>query len=57
MIFDVATLIEHVERYMTLESGDLLFTGTPAGVGRLEPGDRLEGYLLGELLFDLSVES
>lgn len=56
MIFDVATLITHVERYMTLESGDLLFTGTPAGVGRLEPGDRLEGYLLGELLFDLSVE-
>jgi len=57
MLFDLATLIEHVERYMTLESGDLLFTGTPAGVGRLEPGDRLEGYLLGELLFDLSVES
>jgi len=57
MIFDVATLIEHVERYMTLESADLLFTGTPAGVGRMEPGDRLEGYLLGELLFDLSVES
>ncbi len=56
MIFDVATLIAHVERYMTLETGDLLFTGTPAGVGPLEPGDRLEGYLLGELLFDLGVE-
>lgn len=57
MIFDVETLITHVERYMTLESDDLLFTGTPAGVGRLEPGDRLEGYLLGELIFDLGVES
>lgn len=56
MIFDVPTLIENVERYMTLETGDLLFTGTPAGVGPLHSGDRLEGYLLGELLFDLKVE-
>ncbi|MEO8591419.1 MAG: fumarylacetoacetate hydrolase family protein [Flavobacteriales bacterium] len=57
MIFDVPTLIAHVERYMALETGDLLFTGTPAGVGRIEAGDRLEGYLLGELLFDLRVEA
>lgn len=56
MIHDVPSLIAHVERYMTLESGDLLFTGTPAGVGRITVGDRLEGYLLGELLFDLQVE-
>lgn len=56
MIFDVPSLIAHVERYMRLETGDLLFTGTPAGVGPLRPGDRLEGYLLGELLFDLAVE-
>lgn len=55
MIFDVATLIAHVERYIALDNGDLLFTGTPAGVGRIEAGDRLEGYLLGELLFDLEV--
>lgn len=57
MIFDVQTLVTHVERYMSLENGDLLFTGTPAGVGRLESGDRLEGFLMGELLFDLGVES
>lgn len=56
MIFDVPTLIANVERYMRLQSGDLLFTGTPAGVGALKAGDRLEGYLLGELLFDLQVE-
>ncbi len=55
MLFDVPSLIAHVERYMTLENGDLLFTGTPAGVGRIEAGDRLEGFLLGELLFDLQV--
>lgn len=55
MIHDVAALIAHVERYMQLETGDLLFTGTPAGVGPISHGDRLEGYLLGELLFDLEV--
>lgn len=56
MIFDVDALITHIERYMLLETGDLLFTGTPAGVGSLKSGDRLEGFLLGELLFDLKVE-
>lgn len=56
MIFPVGDLIAHVERYMALENGDLLFTGTPAGVGPLAAGDRLEGYLLGELLFDLQVK-
>jgi 2-keto-4-pentenoate hydratase/2-oxohepta-3-ene-1,7-dioic acid hydratase in catechol pathway len=55
MIHDVQALIAHVERYMHLENGDLLFTGTPAGVGALATGDRLEGYLLGELLFELQV--
>jgi len=48
MIFDVATLIEYLSRYMTLEPGDIVATGTPAGVGAfrtpprwLQPGDRL----------------
>ena len=48
MIFDVATLIEYLSRYMTLEPGDIIATGTPAGVGAfrtpprwLQPGDRL----------------
>ena len=55
MTHDVRSLIAHVERYMQLGNGDLLFTGTPDGVGPLVAGDRLEGYLLGELLFDLQV--
>ncbi len=37
-----------------LDEGDLIFSGTPAGVGPIEAGDQLEGYLLGELLFDLT---
>ncbi len=42
MVFGVATLIEYVTTFMTLLPGDILMTGTPEGVGRLEPGDRVE---------------
>ncbi len=41
MIFDIGTLIAYVSRVMTLEPGDLLLTGTPEGVGPLQPGDRV----------------
>jgi 2-keto-4-pentenoate hydratase/2-oxohepta-3-ene-1,7-dioic acid hydratase in catechol pathway len=39
MIFPIARLIEHIARFMTLEPGDLIATGTPPGVGPLVPGD------------------
>ena len=49
MIFSVAVLIEYISRYMTLEPGDVIATGTPAGVGAfhkpprwLRPGDRVK---------------
>ncbi len=42
LIFDVATLIAFVSRHMTLEPGDLISTGTPAGVGNLDVGDHVE---------------
>jgi len=42
MIFDVPTLISFVSHVMTLEPGDLISTGTPPGVGPIEPGDRVE---------------
>lgn len=57
MIFDVKTLVAHVERYMALLPGDLLFTGTPAGVGPLTAGDHLVGFLMGKPFFDLKVEA
>ena len=57
MIFPIEVIIANVERYMRLDEGDLIFSGTPAGVGRIEAGDQLEGFLLGELLFDLKVEA
>lgn len=55
MIFPVAELISYVSRYMTLEPGDLLYTGTPAGVGPVEPGDMLEGYMDGKRLLNVAV--
>ena len=45
MIFDVDTLISHVSKYVTIKMGDFLFTGTPAGVGPVVPGDTLELFL------------
>ena len=45
MIFPVDVLISYISRYMTLRTGDLIFTGTPAGVGPVEIGDRLEGTI------------
>ena len=42
MIWDIPTLIADASRYFTLEAGDIILTGTPAGVGPLEPGDKLD---------------
>ncbi len=47
MIFDVPTIIAFVSRHMTLEEGDLISTGTPAGVGNLAPGDVVEVEISG----------
>jgi 2-keto-4-pentenoate hydratase/2-oxohepta-3-ene-1,7-dioic acid hydratase in catechol pathway len=42
MVFGVATVIEYITTFMTLLPGDVVLTGTPEGVGKLEPGDRIE---------------
>lgn len=56
MIFDFAAIISFVSRYFTLEEGDLLFTGTPAGVGKVERGDTLEAFLEAEKLLQLKIQ-
>lgn len=56
MLFDVDTLIEHVSKYFTLKIGDLLFTGTPAGVAAVQAGDHLVGTLDGQQLIELRVK-
>jgi 2-keto-4-pentenoate hydratase/2-oxohepta-3-ene-1,7-dioic acid hydratase in catechol pathway len=49
-------MISFVSSYFTLKVGDVLFTGTPSGVGRVQQGDCLEGLLEGEKLFTLKVK-
>lgn len=55
MIFPVAELISYVSRYITLEPGDLLFTGTPAGIGPIVAGDVLEGFINGKRVLNATV--
>lgn len=56
MIFSFEKIIAYVSRFMTLKTGDLIFTGTPAGVGPVAINDRLEAYLEGEKLMDFPVK-
>lgn len=56
MIFDFDELIEHISKYLTLKIGDLIYTGTPANVGPVAIGDRLEGYLEDKKMFDFMVK-
>ena len=56
MIFSFEKIISYVSQFMTLKTGDLIFTGTPAGVGPVKTGDKLEGYLAGRKLLDFLVK-
>ncbi len=55
MIYPVEDLIAHVSQYMTLRLGDLLFTGTPSGVGPLKIGDQLTGYIADRLMMSMEI--
>jgi acylpyruvate hydrolase len=56
MIFSVDELISYVSTFITLKTGDLIYTGTPAGVGPIRIGDKLEGNLNGNKLFEFTVK-
>lgn len=55
MLFRVDDIIAYVSRFMTLKIGDLLFTGTPAGVGPVSIGQHLQGYLGEEKVLDFNI--
>jgi 2-keto-4-pentenoate hydratase/2-oxohepta-3-ene-1,7-dioic acid hydratase in catechol pathway len=55
MIFHFDRLVSHVSKYITVRMGDLLFTGTPAGVGPVKIGDRLQGYIEDALMLDFYI--
>jgi acylpyruvate hydrolase len=56
MIFTINQLINYVSRFVTLKIGDLIFTGTPAGVSPVNINDRLEAYLEDEKMLDFLVK-
>lgn len=55
MIFSIDRIISEVSKYFTLKIGDLIYTGTPAGVGKVAIGDTLEGFFEGKKLLHVDV--
>jgi len=55
MVWGVDEIISWLSKFITLNPGDIIFTGTPAGVGALNPGDQVEASIqsVGELSFKL----
>jgi len=56
MIFGFDRLISHLSMYSTLKIGDFVFTGTPAGVGPVEIGDHLEGFLENKKMLEIKIK-
>ncbi|MDP4278274.1 MAG: fumarylacetoacetate hydrolase family protein [Bacteroidota bacterium] len=56
MIFSVDKIVAYASRFFTLKTGDLIYTGTPSGVGQLVVNDHLEGFLGEKKLLDLRIK-
>ena len=56
MIWNIDELISEVSKFFTLKIGDVIFTGTPAGVAKVNEGDHLIGFMDGEELFKLKIK-
>ncbi len=56
LIFDFSYLISYLSQFFTLSTGDLIYTGTPAGVGPVKIGDVLEGFIEGQKLLHCEVK-
>ena len=56
MIYSFDYIISYVSRFYTLRAGDLIYTGTPAGVGKVEIGDKLVGYLNEEKFLSVNIK-
>ena len=55
MIYSFDYIISYVSKFYTLRAGDLIYTGTPAGVGKVEIGDKLVGYLNEEKILSVNI--
>lgn len=56
MIWTIDELVSHVSQFFTLKKGDIIFTGTPEGVAKVNENDVLEGFLEGKKLFSLHIK-
>ncbi|WP_274475950.1 fumarylacetoacetate hydrolase family protein [Mangrovimonas aestuarii] len=56
MLWKIDEIIEYVSKYFTLKIGDIIFTGTPAGVGKVSANDRLMGYINNTQIFSINVK-
>jgi 2-keto-4-pentenoate hydratase/2-oxohepta-3-ene-1,7-dioic acid hydratase in catechol pathway len=56
MLFSIDKIIAYISKFMTLKIGDLIFTGTPEGVGPVAIGDNLEGFIENQKILDLRVK-
>ena len=56
LLFSFEYIIAFISQYITIKKGDLIFTGTPAGVGKVNIGDHLAGYLEEEKLLDFYIK-
>jgi acylpyruvate hydrolase len=56
LIFNFDTLVSYISQFFTLKQGDLIYTGTPAGVGAVKIGDKLEGFLEGNSVFTCDIK-
>jgi len=55
MVFPVETLIAYVSKFITFKTGDLLYTGTPAGVGAVKTGDKLEAFIGSRKMLEFTI--
>jgi 2-keto-4-pentenoate hydratase/2-oxohepta-3-ene-1,7-dioic acid hydratase in catechol pathway len=55
MIHSSAQIINYISEYFTLQKGDLIFTGTPKGVGKVSIGESYKGFIENQLLFEFKV--
>jgi 2-keto-4-pentenoate hydratase/2-oxohepta-3-ene-1,7-dioic acid hydratase in catechol pathway len=56
MLWKIDELIEYVSKYFTLKIGDIIFTGTPAGVGKVFANDKLKGYIEDQEMFSIKIK-
>jgi 2-keto-4-pentenoate hydratase/2-oxohepta-3-ene-1,7-dioic acid hydratase in catechol pathway len=56
MLWKIDELIEFISKYFTLKIGDIIFTGTPAGVGKVEANDKLVGFIEDKRIFSITVK-